>query len=331
MTVVNKQFTYAGIKKQSALGAPATTPMPIGFGVSGGQVASNPISSAYEDLTLSGLTTSDRFPPGVNRTQILPTVSFSTRAVPNSLASFFLAALGTDAGTLLVHTETPALSLPYFTIFSKYGNSKTTRVSDLKMDSLKLGVKGTEPATLDVSMLGTLILPDATAFTAASDDTILQSLGPVGGTFTVDYKGASLVAVPISALTLEIKNNLQPLWLSSSIYPADIVEGDQTVEGTMTIETADLTEWQTVLTGTPNGTVASAAPIYGSFSFTLTHPVNGNIVMTAPRVEYICDFPASDPKGGPAEIPVTWRCVRPITAVPAFQAVITNTLTGAIT
>lgn len=327
---VQKLLTYGGLKKQTAKGAVAATPAPIGFGISGGQILQAEITSEYEDLTLLGGTTSDRFAPSVNRTKIQPGASFTTRAMPSSLAQLMLAALGTDSSVTFVHTLTPAIALPYWGLMGKYGAApEVVRLNDAKCDSLSFTVDETNPVELNATFLGCSVTPDFT-WTATADDTVIQALGPFAGTFQIDIDGPTPVTEPITGFSVEINNNLEPVFLSASILPDDIVEGEQTIEGTITLKPADLDDWQNILTGTTGGTTPQAAPLYGSFSLTVTNGAQ-LIVMTATRVEFIADFPASDPGGGATELPIAYRVIRPTAGAAAFTAVVTNLNSGVIT
>jgi hypothetical protein len=330
LATIQKLITYGGIKKQTAKGAVAATPAIVGFGISGGQILSTPIESSYEDLTLSGATTSDRFAPTTNRTKIQPGAAFTTRATPSSLASFMLAALGTDSTVTFVHTLTPAIALPYWGIMGKYGATpEITRLNDAKCDTLKLSVDETNPVELDMTWLGTSLTPDFT-WTATNDDSVVQPLGPFGGTFQFDLDGTTLAAEPITGFSVEINNNLQPVFLSNAILPDDIVEGEQVIEGTITVKPTNLDGWQNILTGTAGGTTPRTAPLFGKFQLTITNG-SESIVMTANRVEFLTDFPSSDPAGGAGELALAYRVVRPTDATAAFTAVVTNLLTGVIT
>lgn len=330
MAQVQKLLTYGGIKKQTALGAVAATPAVVGFGIASGQIVQTPIESAYEDLTLLGGTTSDRFAPAVYRTKIQPGAAFSTRAMPSGLASFMLAALGTDSSVTTTHTLTPALALPYWGIMGKFGAApEVVRLNDAKCNTLTFAVNETDPVMLDMTWLGTSVTPDFT-WTATNDDSVVAALAPFAGTFQFDVDSATPATEPISAFSVEINNNLEPVFLANAVQPVDIMAGRQTIEGSITVKVADLDEWQNIYTGTPAGTVAQATPLYGSFSLTVTNGTQ-SIVMTAGRVEFIADFPESDPGGGAAELNLAYRVIRPTGGTAAFTAVVINTLSGAIT
>lgn len=330
MATVQAGLGYGGIKKQSAKGSVAATPAIVGFGISAGQIANNPITSDYEDITLPGGTTSDMAAASTNRTQVLPGASFTCPAMPNSLASFVLAALGTDSSSSLVHTETPALALPYFGLMGKFGAApEVTRLNDAKCDTFKLSVDETNPVVLDMTWMGTTITPDFT-FTATNDDSVIQEFNPFGSTLQFDLDGSTLATEPVSSFSVEINNNLSPVWLASAITPNDIIEGRKRVEGTLTVKPINLDGWQNVLTGSTGGTTAQGAPLFGSFAFTITNGTQ-SIVMSAPRVEFLCDYPAFDVSGAPATLDFAYKCVRPTDGSAMFTAVVTNTLSGSIT
>ena len=334
MATVQKILGYGGLAKQTAKASPVASPAINGFGVISGQIYSAPITSSYEDITLLG-SASDRFSPGVNRTQVLPGANFSTRLTCKSFATWALAALGTDvtsgAGPY-VHTETPGLTLPYLTLMGKYGAvPESVQLSDAKVDKLKVSVKGTDPAQVDISLMGCTTVFDFGAWTATNDETVVASMQPMGGTFQIDPAATpAATTIPITAFDLEVNNNLQPVWLSAAITPNDIVEGEQMVSGTATVVVPDLnTQWQAILTGTGAGSTIRNSALYGSLSFSMTSGAD-IVTFAGLRVEFLCDFPSSDPKGGPAEVTLAWRAVRSLTpATAAFSIVVTNGLTGA--
>jgi hypothetical protein len=330
VALVQKLLGYGGIKKQSAKDSLAATPAIVGFGINSGTLIDADIQWAYEDLTLLGATTSDRGAPTTNRLKIQPKAHIVTRAMPSSLASFVLAALGTDSSVTTTHTLTPALALPYWGLMGKYGVApEIFRLNNAKLDKLKISVDETSPVSLEMDWLGTTVTPDFT-WTATNDDSVIQPLGPFGATLQFDFDSATPATEPVSGFSVEIDNHLQAVWLSKLITPDDIIEGEQTIEGTITVKPINLDFWQNILTGTAAGTTERGAPLFGSISLTITNGTQ-SIVMSALRVQFIGQLPDSDPAGGAVEIPLAFQCVRPTDATAMFTAVVINTLSGAIT
>lgn len=331
--MIQKILTQAAIEAQAAKGTVITTPVTYGLGLLSGQVVTTPIESEYEDLTLPGTTSSDRFAPAINRLKVQPGTSFSTRAHARSLALLMRLALGTDTTTgagPFTHTETPAIALPYFGVWATFGpTNERIRLNDAKVDSLKLSWDETSPLEVELAALGCGLTFDPGALTVTNDETVRDVIGPIGGTLQFDVGGTSLAAEPISAGEVEISNNLEPIFLSSAINPDDIAEGEQTVEGTLTIKPNDLDEWQRILTGTAGGTTLRTSTLYGSFSILQQIDASNRLTMTANRVEFLTDFPESDPGGGAAELTLAFRVVRPTDGSAAFTAAVINDLTGA--
>lgn len=337
MSTLQRLLAQGGLKIQAAKGSSASSPATYGFGVSQGQILSIPIASEYEPLTLPG-GASDRFSPAVHRTQILPAYTLTTRATPRSLASWMRLVLGSDSTSgsgPYAHAASPAIDLPYHGLFANiYNTAERHRLNDAKVNRLRFAFTEAAPATLDLEGMACSISLDSGAWTATNDETLIvpastvSALSAIGGTLQIDVDGTSPATEPISAAEVSIMNNLQPVWLASSITPDDIEEGQQTIEGVITLKPGDLDEWQNILTGTSGGTTLRSTALYGAMSLTCQIDANNKVVFAANRVEFMCDFPAHDPAGGPVELPLAFRVIRPVDASAAITVTTTNDLSG---
>jgi uncharacterized protein YaiE (UPF0345 family) len=326
MAPVQSLLGVVGLSKQTAKGSAAATPATFGFGVLGGKILQFPIAQDADPITLPG-GASDRFPATSKRTQILPGAAFQTRAYPRSLGLLTYGALGGEsvAGTNpYTHTQTPALALPYLTVFGRYGNaSESAKIADCKVDELTIAWSETEPLTVDATLLGITPTFDS-AFTFTNDESITTPFSPIGGTLRFDVDGTTLGTEPVTAASVAIRNNLTPVMLSSKVLPDDIMEGQQVVDGSITVRPQDLDEWQAVLTGAAAGATPSNVPIYGSFDLKVAIDANTELTLIANRVPFLTDWPDSDPGGGPAELELAFSVMRPLDASAAFTATVKN-------
>lgn len=272
------------------------------FGITDGSVMTVEVSQDLEART-SGR----RFAPSVNRTAVMPGIDFTCRAHPGSVGMLLWGALGayTTAGASAPYTHEFTLGddLPYFTTFAEFdGDNETVRA--VKIDSLELSWNENEPVEVAVSGMGCdLILEDFAPWDAfvGTGDTFATYFRPAGGLFRVDVDGASAVAAEITGGSISINNNLTPVMVSGSLTPDSQQPGQQSVEVTLETTPSNLNDWRAILTGSPNGSAISDAPVYGSLYLQFT---DGTYTMTivANRVAFTTEFPSADAGGGPATL-----------------------------
>jgi len=322
-----KLISYLGLSKQTAKGAGATSPATFGFGVTSGKVFDVPLTQDYEDQTLAG-GASDRFSPAVNRTEANPAVVFQTRAWKASVGAFLLGVLGADsvAGTgPYTHTITPAQTLPYWTIFAKYGaGGENEKLVDCIIDEVTIGWDERKPLTVDASILGITPTTHTTTFTATNDDTVQPYFLPVGGTLTLDTGSNTPAAAQVKGFSCKISNSSVPIPLSKAILPDDIFPAEQMVEGTVTLVPNDFGDWLKIITGTATGTAVQSAPQYGSLSMLVQIDANSQLTLATSYCAFTAPFPDSDPKGGPMELDLAFSTLRPTGGGAAFTGTVKN-------
>lgn len=313
-------LAQVGVAKQSAKGTAAANPT-FGHGVTKGTVLTVDVSQNLEDHT-SGT----RVSPGVNRNGVMPGMDFSCRAHSKTAGLYLYGALGaiatTGSGTY-THTITTGSDLPYLTAFGKLG-SNIYAVNDMKIDSLAINWSGVEPVEMVVSGMGTTANYGAT-FTAGTDDTLASYFAASAGTFSVDIDGASGTAATakIASGSISISNNVETIMVAGSISPDDVFVGRQEIEVTFEVVPDDLALWRTIVTGTSAGSTASAAPVYGTFSIAFTNGTD-SLTLAGTRVAFTCDFPDSDPSGGPVTLSIAGLAVQPAAGGTPITATLVN-------
>ncbi len=324
-----RSIAAVGIAKQSGKGAAAAVPA-YGFGVMSGNVFQAPITQVYEAMTLPG-GASDRFSPAVNRTDVVPGAAFKTRLWPSSSGLWLLAALGTnvDSGPVsgvYTHTITPALDVPYLTLFAKLTTGEFEKLPDCKVQEITFTFTERGSIELDVVVLGLVPSLSTASWAATVDETVNTYYTPNGGTFLVDAGSNVPAAAQVKAASVKIGNNLAGVPLSKSVLPDDLVPGQQIVEGTLGLIPNDFGDWKKVLSTGVAGTVVKEKPVYGSFSLKYQIDANTDLTLAALRVPMLTDFPPADPSGGPVEVDLSFLVARPTDASAAFTATDRNTV-----
>lgn len=327
MPPLQKLTGVVGLNRQSAgKGTPVASPASYGLGVMDGHVFEAPITQDYDEVTMGG-GVGDRVAPRVIRTEIMPGATFKTRATPRVLPLLMWGALGANVTTgagPFTHTGTTAMDLPYFTLFGRL-DSAYERLQDCKINELQLSWSEREAWELDCTFMGTVPLIGAGgAFTVTNDETSQDVYTPSEGVFQIDVDGASLAVTNLTAFSLRIANNLEPIPLSKSVLPDDVFPRQQVIEGTITTVPDNLDDWRTILTGSAAGTAVEDDPIYGSFSIQGVIDANTDATFTASRVAFLAEFPESDPAGGGAEVELAFSCVRPTAGGTPFTSAIRN-------
>jgi hypothetical protein len=325
MPPVQKEIVWVGLAKQTAKGAGAASAT-YGFGVLSGKGGTFPISQDYEPITLNG-GASDRFSPAVNRTEVIPGAAFTTRCFPRSMPLLWFAALGTnvDGGAgPHTHTATPAQDLPYLTAFLRYGSGEYEKIVDCKCNKLGVSWDERQPLQAAVELMGCVPTLHTAAFTTTNDESLTPYHGPNAGIFTLDEASATPAAAQVKSGSIEVNNNLKAVPLSKSILPDDVFPADQTVEGVVGLVPNDLADWLKVLTGSGTGTTVSQVPIYGSLSLKTIIDGNNDQTLSSLRCDWLTDIPDADAAGGPMDIDLAFRVIRPTDGSAAFTALSRN-------
>jgi|ERR1051326_516119 hypothetical protein len=306
MANLNSKIGFIGVSKQTSKGTPVTPPT-FGHGLRGGSVMTIGLDQPVEELTAT-----DRIIPSVFRNGVAMAIPFTTRVYPRVAGLYYYGVMGgvADAGTSpnYTHTITPATTLPYLTAFARI-DTEYAQVSDARVDELTLTWDGTAPPELSGNLMGATFLY-GTSWTATNDESTTNILPTAGGTFSVDT-GAAAATAPVAGGTITMKNNSQPVLLSTAITPNDIWPGQYECECTLKLLPADLTQWRKIITGTSGGTTVANNPTYGAFDITFTYDANTSLEFAATKVAFTADFPQVSAKGGPVELTIVGSVVKP--------------------
>lgn len=318
---IQKITALAGIAKQSAVGTIAANPT-FAHGLTGGApISVEPSQNALE------VTSGKRAQYNVYRDSVASGAEIQSYGYLKSLGLYLLGAIGTDTVTgtgPYVHTYATG-DLPYLTAFTKGIDTTIEAVRDCKLDELTLKWDGSKPVELTAKAVGTVFSYPST-FTPTTDETGSESyLTPIGGAFTIDVLGSTLVSARVIGGELSIKNNVSAIDPSAAVEAVDVYEGLQEHSLKLTIVPDNLAEFRKVVTGAANGTtVASVAPT-GSVSLTFKeNNGTGQLVVTGSKVAFMTSFPDADPKGGAVEIELAGMAVMPAGGTAPLVYALTN-------
>jgi hypothetical protein len=299
-----------GIKKQSAKGTPGVSPALYGFGLTGGKVANVALTQAPDAITVAGTSAIGRVAPSASRTDAGVAWSFSTLAYPRSLSMMLYAVSGGyvfAGGTPNTHTITPAMTLPYFTLFGKMGNLPMwSLASDCLFDEVTLSWDGRTAPQVSASVAGLAINPSGSSFTVTNDELTQPYFTPPNtlASYQLSVASATVAAAQVTGASLHWSNSLKPVQLSKSVIADDMVPGLQQLDGSITIIPNDYTDLIKAWTGTGTGTSISNSTVYGSFSLKLAIDANTDLTIgSVDKVAWTADLSDIDPSGGP--MPVT--------------------------
>jgi hypothetical protein len=318
---IQKITAISGVAKQSAKGTLASQPT-FAHGLKGGRPVSVEPSQKALDVTAG-----KRAAYNVYRDKAVNGADLQSLSYMKTLGLYLLGALGTDTVTgtgPYVHTFATG-DLPYLSVFAKGLDSTIEAVRDCKVDELSLKWQNSDPVELGVKVLGTVFSYPST-FTPTNDETGSESfLVPVGGTFSVDVLGSTLVSARVVGGELSIKNNVEAIDPSAAIEADDVYEGVQEHMLKLTIVPDDLSLFRKTVTNGASGTsVALVAPT-GSVSLTFKeNNGTGQLVVTGSKVAFLTAFPEADPKGGAIEIELSGIAVMPSGGTAPLVYALTN-------
>ena len=208
---IQKLTSYVGLSKQASKGAAGSTPATFGFGVLDGKVFTADVTQDLETQTLNSAA-SDRFGVAVTRTGIQPGASFRTRAWIRTIGAFLMGALGTDtpsgAGPY-THAITPAMTLPYWTLFSRYGSTEYEKLSDCVFDEVTVSWSEREALEVECNLKGiTPTFGAGGAWTATADESVATYVQPVVERSTSDVGSSTPAAAQVKGASVHIANNV---------------------------------------------------------------------------------------------------------------------------
>lgn len=306
-----RRIQFLGLARQTGgKGALAATPV-YGLGTLGGRLLELPIEQEPDQITYQS---DRRISPDENRLGIAPGVTLRTRAYPRSIGLLGYAALGaiaTSGTTDFTHTITPALTLPYLTVWTQL-DTERAKIGDCKVDSLRWSWSERRPLEVEAGLLGLSAALGEAAFSPTNDETGQSKFAPPGGSFKLDAASGTPVEAKITGGEITISNNIVPIPLSKALYPDDVYEGEQLIEVSLNLMPDDFAEWRKAVTGSPSGTAASNVPVFGSFDVKFTISPTVELQLAAGRVAFFPDFPEGDPDGGPVELVVPGRVKQPV-------------------
>lgn len=321
---LQKRIAFVGLSKQTAKGAPASTPATFGLGLRGGGVLQAGLEQESDAITYS-----TRISPDENRTAINPGAVIPTRFYPRSTGLLLYAALGGIVTTgpvssTYTHTITPASTLPYLTLFSQL-DTEYHKLADCKMDQLVISWSERAPIEVEATLRGVTWTGYTAAWTATNDESGQAKFIPPGGTFGLHASSATPgTTAKITGGSITISNNLVPVPLSKAITPDDNFEAEQTIDVQFTLMPDDTLEFRRALTGADGGTTFTGQPVFGSFDNKFVIDANTDLDLLGTRVAFFPEYPEADPGGGPAELTMTGRVKKPAGA--ALTAVLRNTV-----
>jgi len=298
---IQKRLARVGIAKQTAQGENVASPA-YSFGVLGGQVLSAEIEQENEEVT-----SDSRAVVGQNRLAVTPGADFTMRAYPKSLGLLLYLALGAKSvtgpvGAVYSHVFTMAQALPYCTVFG-YGAGEYTKVRDAMVDSFELSWEEAGPLEVALTLLGCDLELGLAPWTATTHDKDAGGkFRAAGGTFKLDAASNVPATAKVRAGAFRVPNALEVSRLSHSVKPSDLISSQVELGMGLTIRPDNMAEWRKIVTGSAAGTAITDVPVFGSFENKFVIDANTDLTIASSRVAFMCDFPESDPSGGPVDL-----------------------------
>lgn len=308
MATVESRIAHVGIAKQTAKGTPTATPL-YSHGLRSGSVHKTDITQDLDEQTALDINPVSY----ALREGGVPGFEWTSRINYLSAPLYYYGLLGavstTGAGPY-THVITPAASPPYFTVHGRH-DTFYTRVADTRIDEIGLSWEGVQTPEMSVKGIGTTLLA-GTTWTATNDESANQPLPTVGGTFSFAVDSGTPASAPIAGGSIVISRNVQPVMLSKQSAPDDAVPtGPVMLECTLKLIVADLNEWREIVTGDSANTALADTPLYGSFLVKFLIDSTKSLQIDCTKVAFMCDFPEANPTGGPTEITVVGKMVKP--------------------
>lgn len=296
--MIQSRIALVGFKEQAAKATLQTTPA-YEIGVNSGVLAG--IDITEEDLPI---TWSSRMVQAHDRTSALPTVQFETLAMPQSVGALLKGAIGQDtisgAGPY-DHLFEPVVAMPYYTFFASRDTEHYV-IGDARISELAFTWEKTGALKVSATASGCTYEWDASDPTAdATEQPQAGVLKGCGGSFQI--AGANAV---VTGGTITIANNVEPVFGSDDVLPADVFPAMHTVDVSLTIVPDNLDEFQRAATGTPAGAAVTCVPTYTTVDLTwqVGESANTQLVFDADRMKSMVAFPDVTATGGPVELTV---------------------------
>lgn len=321
MAAVQQRLAQLGLAKQSAKGTAASAPT-YGVGLTGGKVYDVELEESELDTTWD-----NRVLAGYDRISGIPMVDPGLVAMPKSVGLLLLLGMGgysvTGAGPF-THVFTVADTLPYATLWGRYGTSDSAKVTDAKLDSLEFEWDKSGAVKIKTKFMGCGFDPSVAFPTlgAAAETVSSGVMRGNGGTFTVDGSASR-----VTGGSIKIENALEAIVASNSVTPDDVFEARTAIEVSLKVKPSDLLQWRKWLTGSTSGTAVAADPYYGAVSLGFTGPSSSTLTFAGTKLAWATSMPEADPSGGAAELTVTGRFVIPASGSPLTATLVNSTTT----
>lgn len=319
MGAVQKRLVQLGIAIQSAKGVAAAAPVHV-VGLTQGKVYDVELEEQDLDTTWD-----NRVLAGHDRLGGMPVTDATSVVMPESIGTLLRAALGavltTGAGPY-VHTFTTANTLPYVTLWGRYG-SDSARIVDAKVDELEIAWERSGAATVKYKIMGCTFdasIAFPTPGVGVPETVVDGVLKAFGGTFTIDS-----VTSRVTGGSIKISNSLTPINPCNLAVPEDMFEGNVVIETNLKVIPEDLTSWRKVITGSTSGSAVSPNPLYGALELGFTGPSTVTLTAEVPKMRISTSMPDAEAGGGPAELSVVGTVVIPSTGSPV-EVVLTNSV-----
>lgn len=307
--MINVSIGMLGVALQDG-DTPAEQPT-IKHGLTGGGLV-NPERTIEQKAVACGLRANAA--NGAYVSEVNMGVDFETLAYADSLALYFLAAMGNIVSTpaegkegYYKHVITLGSVLPLLTFWGQIGDTaqKTVhKVDGCKIDTLGLTFEGNAPLDISVTAAGN----DATLFQSwagvVNPSCFDGYFVPTGGDFQIDTASKTPGDVTVTQGSFEMSNSLEAKRAAGQVVPTILAEGKLTTSVNMTVVPDDFSLMRKCLTGAADGTKVSSKIVYGSALWKFTHSADPNCTLDVAftNVPWNFEMPEVDPEGNVAEV-----------------------------
>lgn len=307
--MINVSIGMLGVALQEG-DTPAEQPT-IKHGLTGGGLV-NPERTIEQKAVACGLRANAA--NGAYVSEVNMGVDFETLAYADSLALYFLAAMGNIVSTpaegkdgYYKHVITLGSVLPLLTFWGQIGDTaqKTVhKVDGCKIDTLGLTFEGNAPLDISVTAAGN----DATLFQSwagvVNPSCFDGYFVPTGGDFQIDTASKTPGDVTVTQGSFEMSNSLEAKRAAGQVVPTILAEGKLTTSVNMTVVPDDFSLMRKCLTGAADGTKVSSKIVYGSALWKFTHSADPNCTLDVAftNVPWNFEMPEVDPEGNVAEV-----------------------------
>lgn len=307
--MINVSIGMLGVALQDG-DTPAEQPT-IKHGLTGGGLV-NPERTIEQKAVACGLRANAA--NGAYVSEVNMGVDFETLAYADSLALYFLAAMGNIVSTpaegkegYYKHVITLGSVLPLLTFWGQIGataQQTVHKVDGCKIDTLGLTFEGNAPLDISVTAAGN----DATLFQSwagvVNPSCFDGYFVPTGGDFQIDTASKTPGDVTVTQGSFEMSNSLEAKRAAGQVVPTILAEGKLTTSVNMTVVPDDFSLMRKCLTGAADGTKVSSKIVYGSALWKFTHSADPNCTLDVAftNVPWNFEMPEVDPEGNVAEV-----------------------------